>query len=141
LSWTRAALIGVGATLLAVLAMVGDHLLGDDPGLEDPAAFLISAALSVVAAALLFGLVVLRSTSVPERAAKRALVWGAIAVLTLPLIFLGLPYVVAAGAIALGLIGLRSERRRSAFAGIVLGSVVLLLAVLAAAIETVPKLA
>jgi hypothetical protein len=121
--------------------MVGDHLLGDDPGLEDPAAFLISAALSVVAAALLFGLVVLRSTSVPERAAKRALVWGAIAVLTLPLIFLGLPYVVAAGAIALGLIGLRSERRRSAFAGIVLGSVVLLLAVLAAAIETVPKLA
>jgi hypothetical protein len=49
--------------------------------------------------------------------------------------------VIAAGAVALGLIGLHSERRRAAFAGITLGSVVLLLAVLAAAVETLPKLA
>ena len=37
--------------------MAVDHLLGDDPGLEDPPTFLISAAIILVIATLLFGLV------------------------------------------------------------------------------------
>jgi hypothetical protein len=36
---SRETLVGVAATALAVAAMAVDHLLGDDPGLEDPPAF------------------------------------------------------------------------------------------------------
>ena len=39
----------VGARVaLGIAAMAVDHLLGDDPGLEDPPAFLISAAVILV---------------------------------------------------------------------------------------------
>ena len=120
--------------------MVGDHLLGDDPGLEDPGAFAASAGISVAAALLLFGWIVPRSADAPALAARRGLVCGIAAVLTLPLVFLGLPFVVAGGAIALGLVGLKSERRRAALAGAVLGVAVLALAFAAASIETAPKL-
>jgi hypothetical protein len=41
--------------------MAVDHLVGDDPGLEDPPAFLISAALVQVIAVLPFGRVVPRA--------------------------------------------------------------------------------
>jgi hypothetical protein len=89
---------------------------------------------------LLFGWIVPRSLRAPARAAKRGLVCGIVAALTLPLVFLGLPFVVAGGAVALGLVGLRSERRHAALAGLVLGVAVLALAVVAAGIETAPKL-
>jgi hypothetical protein len=35
-SVSRETAIGIAATVVALVAMVFDHLLGDDPGLEDP---------------------------------------------------------------------------------------------------------
>jgi hypothetical protein len=140
LSLSREASIGLGVTVMAIVAMVGDHLLGDDPGLEDPGAFVASAGISVAAAGLLFGWIVPRSIDSPARAARRGLACGIVALFTLPLIFLGLPFVVAGAAVALGLIGLRSDRRYAAATGLVLGGAVLTLAVTAAGIETIPKL-
>ena len=48
------ALAGTGVAL-GIAAMAVDHLLGDDPGLEDPPTFAASAAIVVVVAAVLFG--------------------------------------------------------------------------------------
>ena len=63
-----------------------------------------------------------------ELAAKRGLVCGLLAVAALVLVWVGIPFPVAGGAIALGLIGRRGRRRRRALVAIVLGIVVLLLA-------------
>jgi hypothetical protein len=39
-------LIGLAAITLAVVTMVFDHLVGSDPGLEDPVAFVITVGLT-----------------------------------------------------------------------------------------------
>jgi hypothetical protein len=52
-----------------------------------------------------------------------------VSVLALPGVWLGLPFVLAGGAITLGVLGRESARRRLAIAAIVVGAVVLLLAV------------
>lgn len=56
LTWVDWALAGAGVGL-GLAGMAVDHLLGDDPGLEDPPAFLISASLILVVTTLLFALV------------------------------------------------------------------------------------
>jgi hypothetical protein len=43
-------MIALAVTSLALGAMAVDHLLGDDPGLEDPTMFAISTVLSVAVA-------------------------------------------------------------------------------------------
>ena len=91
-------LAGVGV-LLGLAAMGVDHLLGDDPGLEDPPTFLITSAIVVGLVALLFGLVVPRARD-PHRA---AVVVAVLAVLSLPFVWTGAPFAVAPAAIALGL--------------------------------------
>ena len=74
------ALAGTGVTL-GLAAMAVDHLLGDDPGLEDPPTFLVSAAVILVIAALLFGLIVPRARD-PRRA---GFILAIVSVLTLRL--------------------------------------------------------
>jgi hypothetical protein len=109
--------------------MVFDHLMGDDPGLEDPVAFVVSAALVLIAAGVVFGVVVPRAQAAPNpaaRAARDGLVVSVISFFTIALIWLGVTFVVAGGAIALGLIGLGGRRRPWAIAAIVIGSGVLL---------------
>jgi hypothetical protein len=125
---SRESVIGAAVTALALVAMVFDHLLGDDPGLEDPVAFLISAALVLLTTGIVFGLVVPRAkaaSNASERAARDGLVVSVISFFTIALIWLGVTFVVAGGAIALGLLGLGSQRRRWALAAIVVGSGVL----------------
>ena len=79
--------IGVAVSALTVGAMAIDHLIGtedepgDDPGLADPTAFLISMAISLLLAALLFGVVVRRAArDDPGRVAIKALVYSLLAV-------------------------------------------------------------
>jgi peptidoglycan/LPS O-acetylase OafA/YrhL len=125
---SRETVIGVVVTGLALVAMVFDHLLGEDPGLEDPVAFLIAAALTLAAAGIVFGLVVPRAKADPNpgaRAAKHGFVLSLVSVLSITLIWLGVTFVIAGGAIALGLLGRRSERPRMAVAAIVIGAIVL----------------
>ena len=60
---------------------VVDHLLGDDPGLEDVPTFLLSSGLTLAVAAVVFGIVVPRAAADPVRAAKRGVVLSALSVL------------------------------------------------------------
>jgi hypothetical protein len=113
--------------------MAVDHLLGDDPGLEDPPAFLISAAIILATATLLFGLVVRRARN-PRHA---SLIVALLSVLSLPLIWLGVPFAVAPAAIALGLRG----EGRLAMGAIATGALVLLLVTGAYVYSAVDKLA
>jgi hypothetical protein len=126
---TRETHIGVGVSTLAVAAMAVDHLLGDDPGLEDPPAFVLSSALSLAVAVLAFGYVVPGARTDPARAAWRATAWSAAAVLTLPLLFLGLPFVVGGAGVALALLARRAPSPpRRASAALLVGGLVVLLA-------------
>jgi hypothetical protein len=121
--------IGIAVSALAVAAMAVDHLLGDDPGLEDPPAFLIASALSLGLALLLFGRVVPRAKDDPRRAATYGLVLSVVgAVGIFALLWLGLPFVLAGAGIALGLAGRTGPRRGRAAAAVGLGAAVLLLA-------------
>jgi hypothetical protein len=126
------ALVSAGVCL-GLAAMAVDHLLGDDPGLEDPPTFLISAAIIVVIAALLFGFVVRRARD-PRRA---SIIVAVLSVLSLALIWLGVPFAVAPAAIALGLRG----EGRLATAAIGIGGLVLLLVTGAYVYSAVDKLA
>jgi hypothetical protein len=117
---------------LGLAAMAVDHLLGDDPGLEDPAAFGISAAIIIIVVTLLFGGVVRRSLALR----RSGFIVAIVAILSLALIFLGVPFAVAPAAIALGLRG----EGRLATAAVAIGAVVLLLATGAYTVDAVDKL-
>ena len=116
--WLDWVLASAGVAL-GLAAMAVDHLLGDDPGLEDPPAFLISAAIILAITTLLFAGVVRQARS-PGRA---AFIVALFAVASLPFIWLGAPFGIAPAAIALGLRG----DGRLAIAAIAIGLVVLLL--------------
>ena len=110
---SRESKIGLAVSALTVTAMAIDHLIGtedeagDDPGLADPAAFLISVA--------------------PERAARKAIACALLAVPAMALLFLGLPFPLAGAAIALGLIARDGSRSRIAAAAVVVGALVIAL--------------
>jgi hypothetical protein len=103
--------------------MAADHLMGDEPGLEDPPAFLVATGLCLLVAIVLFGAVIPRTS--PERVARRGLASSVLAIVSLPLAFLGFFFVLAGGGIALGRIG----QGRLATAAVVLGSLVVLLGI------------
>jgi uncharacterized membrane protein len=126
--------LGVAATIVAICAMAVDHLMGDDPGLEDPPAFLVATGLCLLVAILLFAVVIPRTP--PERAARRGFVSSVVAVLSLPLAFLGFFFVLAGGGIALGRIG----QGRLATAARVIGSVVALVGIAAYTYVAITKL-
>jgi hypothetical protein len=122
---SRESAIGIAATALAVGAMAVDHLVPDDL-----TAFLLSSGLSVALAAVLFGWIVPRtkaSASGPELAARRGLICGLLAVVSIVLLWLGIPFVLGGAAIALGLLGRTGKRRRLATAAVVIGTGVVLL--------------
>jgi hypothetical protein len=112
-------LAGSGVSL-GIAAMAVDHLLGDDPGLEDPAAFLVSTAVILVLTAISFGLVVRRRSG----GGRSGLIVAGLAVAALPLIWVGVPFAVAPAAVALGL----KSDSRAGTAAVVIGVTVLLLA-------------
>jgi hypothetical protein len=122
--------------------MAVDHLIGteddgDDGTFADPWVFLGTAAGAIVLTALLFRLAVRGDD--PLGASTRAIACGLLAVLSLPLLFLAVPFPFAGAAIALGLIGRESRRRRLAAGGIVLGALVLALGAAAYAFELLAR--
>jgi hypothetical protein len=125
---SRDNIIAAAVTAFALVAMVFDHLLGDDPGLEDPVAFAVAAAFVLVTAGIVFGVVVPRAkadSEPAERAARDGFILSVISFLTIALIWLGVTFVVAGGAVALGFLGLGGRRRRLAMVAIVIGTGVL----------------
>ena len=82
----------------------------------------------LLTAGIVFGVVVPRAKTDPrraERAARDGLIMSVISFFAIALIWLGVTFVVAGGAIALGLLGLDGGRRRWAMAAIVIGTGVL----------------
>ena len=131
---SRETAIAVAVSALAVGAMAIDHLIGteeepgDAAGLADPAAFVISAALSLALAAFLFGVVVRRARrDDPERAARKAIICAGLALPAMALLFLGMPFPLPGAAIALGLLGRKGTRRPIATVAVVIGALALAL--------------
>jgi hypothetical protein len=143
---SRETRIGIGVAALAVAGMAVDHLLDDDGGMAaDPGGFVLTVVVSLALAAFVFGRVVPRAKASPERvkrATKAGLVCGLLAVpAVLTTLWLGLPFALAGGAIALGLIGREGRGGRRATAAIVIGAIVLVLSVGAYVEQAVSKLA
>lgn len=133
---SRETWIGVGTLALATAAMAVDHLFGDDPESDDAfpvdtAAFAISVGISALLAAFLFGRVVARAKargSESGRTAVHAAVCSVLAVIPgFGFLWLGFPFVLAGGGIALGLLGRESPRRRLATFALALGLFVVVL--------------
>jgi hypothetical protein len=119
--------IGIVAGALAVGAMVVDHLTQGDS-----AAFVITSAIALSVAAALFGRVIPRTKASADAvvlAAKRGMLCSGLAVLSIPMLFVGLPFVLGSAGVALGLLGRGGERHRLAVAAITLGALVVLFSV------------
>jgi hypothetical protein len=125
----RDTLVAAGVGVLLIVAMAVDHLVGTDreageqSGLVDPGAFVLSVAVSGVLMAVLF-LFMVRQTWDPDAAAMRGAVCSALAVPAIALSFLGVPYPLAAAGIALGFRGRLGTRRTVASTAVVVGSVI-----------------
>jgi hypothetical protein len=124
--------IGIGVAALAVAGMAVDHLLDEDGGMAaDPGGFALTVVVSLALAAFVFGRVVPQAKASPERvkrATKAGLVCGLLAVpAVVTSLWLGLPFALAGGAIALGLIGRKGRGGRRATAAVVIGAIVLVL--------------
>ena len=146
----RETTIGIGAAALGVACMAVDHLVGtepepgeDDSFPVDPAAFALGSGTAVVLTLALVAWLVPRTVAgEPERVARTAIVLGALGVVTVPLVFLAVPFPLtvaavdreravqcprAGAAVSLGLRDRATARRRRASAAVVLGSLVLAL--------------
>lgn len=138
---SREAWIGVGATALAIAAMAVEHLMGDDPGLEDPPAFLVASACSLALAAILFGRVVPRAGTAPGRRARDGLILSVLAVIPgIATVWLGLPFILAGAGLALGLRAREEERSRRATAAIVISALALIAGTVGYAALAIDKL-
>ena len=127
---SQTARIGIAAVVLTVAAMAYDHLVPADPG-----GFAIGSALSAVLATALFGWLVPRSKTSAKRAANTGLMCSALAVIPgIALMWLGLPFILAGGGIALGLIGREGPLRGRATAAVLVGAAVPVLGAAAYAI-------
>jgi hypothetical protein len=145
-SVSREAWIGGVSAAVGIAAMAVDHLLEEEGGFAaDPPAFLISTALVLVVTAFVFGRVVprVKAGEDPARGAIRpGFVCAVVAVLGMPFtLWLGLPFPVGGGTLALGLIALEGERRRSAAIMALIGALVVVLGAVAYATVAVDKLA
>ena len=131
---SRDTTIGLAVSAVAVGAMAIDHLIGtesepgDEGGLADPPAFLMSTGVSLALAAILFGVVVPRSVRNSERVARNALLLSGLSVPAMALLFLGVPFPLAGAGIALGLRAREASRSRPGTAAVVVGAPVILLA-------------
>jgi hypothetical protein len=136
--------IGVVVTTLALGALAVDHLLEEDGGFAaDPPAFAIAGVLSLLLALLLFGVVVPRVLARPDsadRAATIGLVSSVLAVATIPVLFLGPPFVLGGSGVALGLVGRSSRKHGRATAAVVVGTTVVVLGAVAYTAVAIDKL-
>ena len=131
--------IAISVTLLAIAAMAVDHLAGDDPGLEDPPMFAISCAVTVALAVLVFGRIV-PSAKVAGHEGRDGLILSIVAVVPgIAVLWLGPPFVLAGGGLALGLCAWRANDRRGA-AAIAVAVLLLGFATIAYTVQLVDKL-
>ena len=131
--------IGIGVTLLGVGLMAWDHLWGNEHGSDDAfpvdaATFVVTLALIVLTALIVFRFTVPRAMRNPASAHKVALIHSGIAlVLAPPASWLGFPAVVAGGGIRLGIQALAGAHRRLAVVAIVVGLFVIFFSIVATA--------
>ena len=111
--------VGLGAAVLAAIALAGANFVSTASD-ENGGAFAYASmlALSVGVALVLFGWAIPRI----ERPARAGLVVGLVGLLSLPVFWSGLPYVLGPAAIVLGLLGrARAGSRTSGTVAVVLG--------------------
>ena len=126
--------IGVAAAALAALALAGANFLGGDDENGGIGPYAVTLAASIAIAAALFGWAIPRV----ERPGRAGLVAGAFALLSLPVYWVGLPYVLGPAAIAFGLLGrARPESRGVAGAAVLLGAVATVAAIAAVVLDQV----
>jgi hypothetical protein len=125
-SWPMFAAIGTGISLvLTALGTLAD-LSGNDTTNGSLAEYLAVAGITVVAAAIVFGLVV--RTTQPENAGLRAIVLAVAGLLSLVVFWTGLPAVLAAGSVSCAM----AARGAAAKTAIAVSAVTVALAVVAA---------
>jgi energy-converting hydrogenase Eha subunit A len=139
---TRETVIAVAVAAASVATMAIDHLIGTEPERDEsqpaePIAFVATTALALALTAALFRYVVKPARGDPDGAGRRAILYGAFAVVTVPLLFLAVPFPFAGAAIALGLLGRDGRRRRLATTAAVLGTLVVALGLGAYVVELV----
>ena len=111
--------IGVAAVILAALALSGANFFGEEGENGGLGAYVSMLAVSIAIAVTVFGWAIPRT----DRPARGGLVAGALAVLSLPVYWTGIPYVLGPAAIALGLLGrARPDSRVAATTAVVLGA-------------------
>jgi hypothetical protein len=124
--------IGVAASVLAALGLAAANFLGADGENGGVGPYIGTLAASIAIAAVVFGWAIPRS----ERPARAGLIAAALALLSLPVFWTGLPYVLGPAAIAYGLIGrARSEGRGAATVAVVLGALATVAAVAAVVVD------
>lgn len=143
---SRETRIGLGVGALAVAGMFVDHMLAEDGGMAaDPGGFALTFAVSLALTAIVFGHVVPQAKASPDRvqrATKAGFVSSLLAVpALLTSLWLGLPFALAGGGIALGLLGREGGGGRRATAAIVIGGIVLPLSAGTYVEQAVSKLA
>ncbi len=124
------AAIAAVVVVACVVTMAIDHLIGteSEPGetqSAEPIAFVTSTALALGLTAVLFYFVVGRASRRPERIATKAIVCSVLGVVTVPLLFVAVPFPFAGAGIALGLM----DRSRLSRVAVVIGVLVLALGV------------
>ena len=136
----RERLIATFVTTVAIGAMAVDHLLGDDPGLEDPPMFAIACVVTLAAAALVFGRILPRAKAA-DRAARDGLILSIVGVVPgLATLWLGLPFALAGGGLALGLLAWQRAHDRRGAAAIVVSVLLLSFGTIAYLVQAVDKL-
>lgn len=131
--------VASGVLLLTTALLAWDHLIGnegdsDDAFPVDLGAFVLSMALVLALAVLVFGILVPRALHAEDSVARYALIMAAVAVITAPfLTWLGLPQVLAGGGLALGLAARASGHSRAGTVAAVLSLLVLAFGIAATA--------
>ena len=120
----------VGAS--SVVTMAIDHLFGteSEPGesqAAEPGVFVGTALVALSLIAVLFRFLVIPAHDDLRGAATKAIVCAILAVLTLPLLFLAIPFPFAGAAVALGLAAREGPRRAVATGAVAAGTLVVLL--------------
>ncbi len=119
--------------------MAWDHLIGNESGSDDSfpvdlGTFVLSMALVLALAVLVFGILVPRALDAEGGVARYALIMAAVAVVTAPfLTWLGLPQVLAGGGLVLGLAARASGHSRAGTVAMVLSLLVLVFGIAATA--------
>jgi energy-converting hydrogenase Eha subunit A len=126
------AAIATVVVVISVVTMAIDHLIGTESERDasqsaEPIAFVTTTALALGLTAILFRFVVGRAQRQPQTVATKAIACSVLAVATVPLLFLAVPFPFAGAGIALGLMGRDGSRRGLSTAAVVVGALVLAL--------------